>query len=59
LEKEIINSDDLKAMNIVYDNMVGIFRPTKYHISLLTIKKTQIMKENLDVNLIIEKYKNF
>lgn len=49
LEKEIINSDDLKAMNIVYDNMEGIFRATKYHISILTVKKNKIMKEALDI----------
>lgn len=41
-------------MNIVYDNMEGgIFRATKYHITILTLKKNKILKETLNIEQIL------
>ncbi len=39
IEKEVIDVDNLAAMNIVYDHTISMFRPEAYHATFMRIKK--------------------
>lgn len=39
MEKEVIDADDLSAMNVTYDHTVSLFRPLVYHATFMRIKK--------------------
>ena len=39
IEKEVIDTDNLPALNLVYDHTKSVFRPEAYHATFMRIKK--------------------
>ena len=39
LEKEVIDVDNLQAMNVYYDHTTSLFKPMAYHATFMRIKK--------------------
>jgi hypothetical protein len=44
IEKEVIDTDNLAAMNIIYDHTISMFRPEAYHATFMRIKNTPELK---------------
>jgi len=40
MEKEVIDADDLPALNLVYDHTKSVFRPEAYHATFMRVKNT-------------------
>lgn len=55
MEKEVIDADNLQAMNVMYDHTTSLFRPMAYHITCMRIKKNP--ERQFDAAGLIEKSK--
>ena len=53
LDKEIMDTNDLKPMKVLYDHNLGLFRAEKYHITLFRVQG------DVDLEKALKNFENF